>query len=236
MANFKTQIGALTGISSNTTNDGYMTDWLTNAARDVLNMIPPQHLTEYAVATTLNNSSTTLGTIDDKIILSVLRKYDQKSTTSEVGRFRECRRISSSDLGIAEEDSGYLDAYSVEDPVFYIYNNILYVLPKPDATYTAVVNYVGYPAVANSDSAIADFPKPLEQAVLYRASADAARFLFQDEQDEDVYIPMIKDLTNQFANTLKLFLTKFQKKEPIAEQKDSGTADFVKMLTKAMGG
>lgn len=91
-------------------------------------MVPIQSLGEYAIATTLNNSSTTLGTIDDKIILSVLRKYNQKSTTSEVGRYRECRRVSFRDLGIAEEDSGYIEANSIEDPVYYMHNNTLYVL------------------------------------------------------------------------------------------------------------
>ena len=235
---FGTQITALTGISlsNNTTNQGYVDSFLTNAARDVLSMIPSKHLAEYAVATTLNNSSTTLGTIDDKIILSVLRKYDQKSTTSEVGRYRECRQVPFTNLGIAEEDSGYIDAHSQEDPVFYIHNNTLYVLPKPDATYNAKVSYIGFPNVLYTESAIADFPKLLEQAVVYRAAADSARFLFQDEQDEDVYVPMIKDLTNQFANSLKLFLTKFQKEEPISQQDSSQGAGLAKALQKAMGG
>ena len=232
---FGTQITALTGINlSGSTNQGYVDSFLTNAARDVLSMVPIQSLGEYAIATTLNNSSTTLGTIDDKIILSVLRKYNQKSTTSEVGRYRECRRVSFRDLGIAEEDSGYIEANSIEDPVYYMHNNTLYVLPKPDATYDAKVSYIGFPTVLYSESAIADFPKLLEQAVVYRAAADAARFLFQDEQDEEVYVPMIKDLTNQFANSLKLFLSKYEKDSPVSqEQVGSGNvySQLQKMLT-----
>jgi hypothetical protein len=230
---FGTQITALTGINlSASTNQGYVDSFLTNAARDVLCMVPSEHLSEYAVATSLNANGTTLGTIDDKIILAVLRKYDQKSTTSQVGRYRECRQVPFTNLGIAEEDSGYLDAYSVEDPVYYTHNNTLYVLPQPDNTYDAKVSYIGFPVVLYSEDAIADFPKLLEQAVVYRAAADAARFLLQDEQDEDVYLPMIKDLNNQFANSLKLFLSKYQQKEPIPQQE---TASFQKQLMKLLG-
>ena len=234
---FGTQITALTGISlSAATNQGYVDSFVTNAAGDVLSMVPQEHLAEYAVTATLNAGGTTLSNIDNMIILSVLRKYNQKSTTSEVGRYRECRQVPFTNLGIAEEDSGYLDAHSQEDPVYYIHNNTLYVLPKPDATYNAKVSYISLPDVLYSESAIADFPKLLEQAVVYRAAADAARFLFQDEQDEDVYVPMIKDLTNQFANSLKLFLTKFKKEEPIAQQDTSQGAGLAKALQKAMGG
>ncbi len=231
---FGTQITALTGINlSASTNQGYVDSFLTNAARDVLSMVPLESLAEYAVATSLNASGTTLGTIDDKIILAVLRKYDQKSTTSQVGRYRECRQVTFTDLGIAENDSGYLEAHSVEDPVYYTHNNTLYVLPQPDNTYDAKVSYIGFPIVLYSESAIDDFPKLLEQAVVYRAASDAARFLLQDEQDEDIYLPMIKDLGNQFASSLKLFLTKYQKQEPIAQQE---TASVQKQLMKLLGG
>tara|TARA_R100000808_G_C2147729_1_gene155751 strand:+ start:2176 stop:2883 length:708 start_codon:yes stop_codon:yes gene_type:complete len=228
---FGAQITSLTGMDlSNSTNQGYVDSYLTNAARDVLSMVPFEHLAEYSIITTLNNSSTTLSNIDNMIILTVLRKYDQKSTTSEVGRYRECRKVPFTNLGIAEEDSGYIESNSIEDPVYYTYNNTLYVLPKPDATYDAKVSYISLPTVLYSESAIADFPKLLEQAVVYRAAADAARFLLQDEQDEDIYVPIIKDLTNQFANSLKLFLSKFGKNEPIAQQKVSKRDELLKML------
>jgi hypothetical protein len=43
---------------------------------------------------------------------------------------------------------------------------------------------------------------------------------------------MIKDLNNQFANSLKLFLSKYQQKEPIPQQE---TASFQKQLMKLLG-
>ena len=70
----------------------------------------------------------------------------------------------------------------------------------------------------------------LEQAVIYRAAADCARFLLQDDQDEEIYIPMIKDLTNQFANSLKLFLSKFGKESPVSQQAVSKKDQLSKML------
>jgi hypothetical protein len=48
---FGTQITSLTGIDlSNSTNQGYVDSYLTNAARDILCMIPFEHLAEYATA------------------------------------------------------------------------------------------------------------------------------------------------------------------------------------------
>tara|TARA_R110002012_G_scaffold78323_5_gene199612 strand:+ start:1148 stop:1855 length:708 start_codon:yes stop_codon:yes gene_type:complete len=228
---FGTQITSLTGIDlSNSTNQGYVDSYLTNAARDILSMIPTNHLAEYAIVATLDDSVTKLTSVDDRIILSVLRKYDLKSTTSEVGRYRECRKVPFTNLGIAEEDSGYMEANSIEDPVYYTHNNILYVLPKPDASYNAKVSYIAFPTVLYNADVINDFPKLLEQAVVYRAAADAARFLLQDEQDEDIYVPMIKDLTNQFSNSLKLFLSRFGKNELIGQEKVSKRDQLLKML------
>ena len=40
------------------------------------------------------------------MVLGVVRKYDTTSTTSQIGRFRECRQISWRDAGIAENDAG----------------------------------------------------------------------------------------------------------------------------------
>jgi hypothetical protein len=236
MASFESQIISLTGISSNATNQGYMTDWLTNAARDVINSLPPQALINMGSITELDDSPTTLVNVDRYIILGVSRVYNKKATTSQIGRLRACRQISWSDIGIAESDSGYVQSYSVEDPVYYIYNNTLYVEPVSDATYSAIVHHVEFPGVADEDTSIADFPKGLEQAVIYRAAADAARFLFQDEQDEDVYVPLIKDLTNQFANSLKIYLSQFQAAAPVQQEEVASGGSLQKMLKKLGGG
>jgi hypothetical protein len=233
---FGTQITSLTGIDlSNSTNQGYVDSYLTNAARDILCMIPFEHLAEYATVATLDDSATTLTSVDDRIILTVLRKYNLKSTTSEVGRYRECRKVPFTSLGIAEEDSGYMDGYSIEDPLYYTYNNTLYVLPKPDATYNAKVSYIAFPTVLYNADVINDFPKLLEQAVVYRAAADAARFLLQDEQDEEIYVPIIKDLTNQFSNSIKLFLSKYTQQEPV-NQENMQSEGMAKQLANLLGG
>ena len=231
---FGTQITALTGINlTASTNQGYVDSFLTNAARDILNMMPTQALANIGGTSTLDNNPTTLANIDSKMILGVVKKYDKTSTTSEMnddsntGRFRECRQVSWRDAGIAEDDSGYLESYSIEDPVYYIHNNTLYVLPVPDATYTAIVHHVSFPTVLFSESAISDFPNQLEQAVVYRAAADAARFL---------YIPMVKDLTNQFTNSLNLFLSRYKKTEALKSEEVSGEANLMNFLRKTMGG
>ena len=226
---FGAQITTLTGINlSNSTNQSSVDSFLTNAARDILNMVPIQSLVTFSITSTLDDDPITFANAGNSIIISVVRKYDTKSSSSQVGRYRECRAISAASVGIAEDDSGYLEGYSIEDPVYYIQNNTLYVSPTPDATYNALVHYINYPTVLYSESAINNFPTLLEQAVVYRAAADAARFLFADEQDEDIYVPMIRDLTNQFSNSIKLFLTRFGNPSPIEQTKD--TPNFNKLL------
>ena len=228
---FGAQITSLTGMDlSNSTNQGYVDSYLTNAARDILNMVPSESLITFSITSTLDDSPTTFVNAGNSIIISVVRKYDLKSSSSQVGRYRECRPIPASAVGLAEADSGYLESYSVEDPIYYIQNNTLYVSPTPDATHNALVHYIHYPTVLYSESTVDNFPKLLEQAVVYRAAADAARFLFQDEQDEDIFVPMIKDLTNQFANSLKLFLSKFGKESPVSQQAVSKKDQLSKML------
>ena len=232
---FGTQIKALTGIDiSSSTNQGYIDSFLTNAARDVLNMVPIKSLVTFSITSTLDDSPTTFANAGNSIIISVVRKYDLKSSSSQVGRYRECRPIPASAVGLAEADSGYLEGYSAEDPVYYIQNNTLYVSPTPDATHNALVHYIHFPTVLYSESTIDNFPNLLEQAVIYRAAADCARFLLQDDQDEEIYIPMIKDLTNQFSNSIKLFLSRYNQETPVTQKDDS--ANFAKMIQKAIGG
>tara|TARA_R110002051_G_scaffold301829_2_gene369893 strand:+ start:1395 stop:2132 length:738 start_codon:yes stop_codon:yes gene_type:complete len=244
MATFESQIISLTGITSNATNQGYIDSWLELAAKDVLVMMPKEALLDITSLSTLDSTNKILQNVDEVMILHAMRAYTNKPTGSKAPllakRYRDCRKVSYRSVSLAEEDSGYLEACSAEDPVYYIFQNNLHVLPECTNAYPAEVSYVAFPKTIAEDpfygrEGIDNFPDELEQAVVYRASANAARFLFQDEQDDDIYVPMIKDLTNQFANSIKLYLSKFKKEGPVSEE-NIGSGGLIKALTKAMGG
>lgn len=247
MITFEEKIISLTGISSNTQNKTYINGWIEMAAKDVLAMLPNAALMDCTLTKTLNRTDRYFENVDESMVMHVSRKYTNKGSNLNYvgaieGRYRDCRQVSHTSISLAEEDSGYLESCSVEDPVYYIYKNNLHVLPQVDDDYDALVHYVVFPVAATNDNlydktSIPNFPNLLEQAVVYRAASNAARFLFQDEQDEEIYMPMIKDLTNQFANSIKLFLSQYKKSAPIEEEATgTSTNNVMKALQKAMGG
>tara|TARA_R100000808_G_scaffold24519_1_gene56682 strand:- start:1294 stop:2040 length:747 start_codon:yes stop_codon:yes gene_type:complete len=246
MATFEDKIISLTGITSNTQNQTYIDAWLEMACKDVLIMLPKEALLDISGSYTLDDTNNKMHNVDDFIVLHVMRRYTNKDTEATTSalvntRYRDCRQVSHRSISLAEEDSGYLEACSVEDPIYYIFQNNLYVLPQCTDEYTGIVSRVVFPKATSTEplyskEALDNFPNELEQAVVYRAAANAARFLFQDEQDDEIYIPMIKDLTNQFANSIKLYLSKFKKAAPLEEEDVSRSGSFMKALTKAMGG
>ena len=47
---------------------------------------------------------------------------------------------------------------------------------------------------------------------------------------------MVKDLTNQFTNSLNLFLSRYKKTEALKSEEVSGEANLMNFLRKTMGG
>ena len=80
-----------------------------------------------------------------------------------------CRRISPALSGRASDASDMIAA-SISDPVYYIENNVLKIIPTPTGSNLAVVETLAYPTVAFGDSAIAKFPDDGEYLVSLYAS------------------------------------------------------------------
>jgi hypothetical protein len=61
MANFDAQVKSLTGIDiSNSTIQGYLTQWLTDGAREVTNVMPQDILEEHATKTEIGATGGTV--------------------------------------------------------------------------------------------------------------------------------------------------------------------------------
>jgi len=163
MATFEAQVEGLTSLSidgSSAPTQTELTQFLTDGAKEILNVFPLAKKALYTTATSLNASSTNL-TIGGSEIFSVTR---DDGTINQ-----PCRLIPANMSGRAS-DSDDMNAASATDPVYYITNNVLSVIPEPTNSNNAQVQTLAYPSVAYGDSSITKFPDEAEYLISLYAS------------------------------------------------------------------
>ena len=165
MATFEAQVEGLTSLSISNGGSGTspsqseLTQFLTDGAKEIINSLPNHLLTLCASEQSFTSGSA--NTLNTGKVLSVFR--------SDGDIKQPCRQIDSSYKGRVL-DSDDMDYATVTDPVYYIENNAVDVLPGGGSiTYSEVQ----YPAVAYSDSAVAVFPDEAEYLVPLYASLKA---------------------------------------------------------------
>ena len=197
MATFKVQIENLVGSVG---DDDALTQWLTDGAKEILRVLPPE-LKENCMTISEITSSSGLANIDTKgEIVAVTR------TDSSGGSIQTCRPIPTWAYGRAVDTSSLLYFGTVSDPVYYIYNNSLRVKPDPDSSgQEAVVHHLVAPSVAHGDgdSGIAGFPDEAEHLVVLYASIKAAERLLAVEEDVELYGPLINTLKQSYTSGLQ---------------------------------
>jgi hypothetical protein len=159
MATFEAQVEGLTSISidgSSAPTQTELTQFLTDGAKEIINVLPPN-----LVDLCSSSQSFTSGTADTLNTGKVLRVFRSDGDIKQ-----PCRRVNAMQKGRLS-DSEDMNYATVTDPVYYIENNSLDVLPVGgSATYSEVQ----YPSVAYGDSAISVFPDEAEYLVpLYAA-------------------------------------------------------------------
>ena len=168
MATFQVQVEDLTGTIGDTTA---ITSWLTDGAKEIINILPANKKALAASTNTLNNSSPTL-TINGGDVLDVTR--------SDGTIDRPCRIVSPLLRG-KMQDTADINYVTKSDPVYYILNNTLTVYPTPTASETASISKVAYPAVAYGDSAISVFPDDFEHLVVLYAGIKGLQRRMNDQ-------------------------------------------------------
>ena len=157
MATFEAQVEGLTSLSidgSSAPTQTELTQYLTDGAKEILNILPVEKKMTYSTSNALDNSTTYL-TLGGSEILGVMR---DDGTINQ-----PCRRIPSTLSGRAQ-DSAEMIFGTTSDPVWWVVNNILSIYPEPGST-GATVQTLAYPAVAYGDSAITKFPDEAEYLV-----------------------------------------------------------------------
>ena len=211
--NFADQIHALTGFDADSTSDSETTEdfnllanqWLVDAAKEIINILPPLLKEKCTTETTLNNSATTMDTDGVGEIL-----YVNRLSADSGGSRIPCRKVPSI-YGELSNDSNSLYKASETDPVYWILSSgdaaILNVIPTPTANQTAIVYHVAYPSnstawdgsnLPGAATSISNFPDEAEYLVPLRAAITAAEYQLAIEEDVELYTPIISVLKAQY--------------------------------------
>ena len=175
MATFQAQVQALTTItissSSTYPTEAQLTQFLTDGAREIINILPPS-LLEYCTKYTELEDATPMMVGEANSIGKIL--FVTRLSDNIAGFYQACRKIPAAFSGLATDSSNLKYFASVTDPVFWIVsdgnNPNLYVKPQPTSTQKAQVHHVAYPAVAYSHDNIDNFPDGAEYLVVLYAS------------------------------------------------------------------
>ena len=153
--NFKTEIEDLAGSTSSTAN---LENFINAGVRDVVHRVLknfPDHITMFATTSSISDSGTSL---HDTHILNVHRNSKNATKIDAIKRFSAL-------------DSGSIDYATASDPVYYILNDKIYVLPSGGSTveysHTTESEVTNYDA---SNGAIANFPHDHYDAVVLFAA------------------------------------------------------------------
>ena len=224
LATFEAQINDLVGTFE---DQNAMDTFLTDGVKQVMSILPPEKLAECSTTTTLNNSPSTLDLDTATIgpVLNVVRKDAN-------GYNQACRLIPSMLSSRVTYPNDLMHA-TASDPVYFINNAVLNVYPDPTASQTADVVYIPFPSFIDaSDSGstkIDNFPNDVEYAVVLYASIKCAQALLASEEDDDLYVPMITSLKQDYVQAINLLGAKQQ-----APKEASGSKKQLEALQKLL--
>jgi len=173
MANFDDQVMGLTGLtvngSSTAPSQPELTTFLTDGAKEIINVLPRNLKAKCTTFTLLNASATILDLDAIGEIMHVTRE------NADSGYYAPCRKIPAM-YGDMSNDSGSMMHYaSATDPVYWVDSNgsdaaTLFVKPTPTDAQPAKAYHISYPAVAYNNATIANFPDEAEYLVILYAA------------------------------------------------------------------
>ena len=196
MANFDAQIQDLVGTAM--TDQDAMDTFLSDGLAQLYNILPASKLAECSTSTTLSNSPATLDldTITIGPIVTVVRKDSR-------GISQICRQMPAA-MSSRITDPNDLMHVKDTDPVYFINNAVLNVYPDPTASQTADIYYLPLTSIdASAGSSIDNLSNDMTYVVVLYAAIKSAEALLAEEEDAELYIPMITGLKQDYAQALQ---------------------------------
>tara|TARA_R100000808_G_C2126681_1_gene136800 strand:+ start:476 stop:1168 length:693 start_codon:yes stop_codon:yes gene_type:complete len=227
LATFSARINDLVGDFTDT---NAMDTFLLDGLKEVLSILPPPKLAECSNSVTVNNDSGfDLDTTTYSNIISVTRKNQQ-------GYEQICRPIAKS-LSSRVSDPSDLMFASASDPVYYIDNAVCKVLPVPTTSQPAQVVYTPLPTyVDSSDTDIDNFPNEYEYIVVLYAAIKCAQSLLAIEEDDELYVPIITTLKQDYVQGLNLLGAKAQPPKGTGQKTENPLAAIQEAMQQQQGG
>ena len=201
MAVFKTQIQDLIGSFD---DDVAINQFLTDGAKELINMMPSKLKEKCATISIVNATN---GTTLDMDVGGEILQVTRLSANSG-GYQIPCRNIHPM-YGDLTNDSASLYYATVTDPIYWITSNssgvsTLFVKPTTTDSQPANVYRVAYPTiVGRDDSVVANFPNELEYLVVLYAAIKIVERQFIEEEDIELYIPIIGTLKQDYIQGLQ---------------------------------
>ena len=203
MATFEAQVEGLTSLSidgSSAPTQTELTQFLTDGAKEILTSLPDSKKQLFTTSNELNGSSVNYTVAGSEVF----------AVTRDDGTINQpCRKIPAR-LSGRVRDSDDMMAASATDPVYYVSNNLLSVVPEPSNSNNAHVQALAYPAVAFSDSSVARFPDEAEYLIPLYASVKSLQNALGDKSGNSAIstaIGLVKDAVDQAATAAGKFLT-----------------------------
>ena len=201
MAVFKTQIQDIIGDFD---DDVAINQFLTDGAKELINMMPPELKQKCSKVTNLyiGNTNTTMDLDGAGKILHVTRE------NANSGYYVGCREVHPIYADSAN-DSSSLHYATATDPIYWTESNssgnpTLFVKPTPDANQPAKIVHISYPSITGSDdSVIANFPDELEYLVVLYAAIKIVERQLIEEEDIELYTPIITVLKQDYIQGLQ---------------------------------
>ena len=205
LSGFDADLEGTTGSTSGENLSLHTNQWLTQGAKEIINILPPDLKMECSTMTALT-STTPMDLDASGPIFHVTRE------NADSGFHVPCRKIPSEYGGMASSSSGHIMYEASEtDPVYWTTSDTsgdpkLFVKPDPTANQPARVHHVAYPTVAFDATTIVNFPDEAEHLVVLYAAIKATEYMMLSEEDMEVYGPQLQALQQDYAQGLQMLL------------------------------
>ena len=188
MATLSAQIQALTGTNVTETE---LNQFCEDAVRELTNMFPQN----------LKNMCYTKNTFTSAAAGSEAETIASKHIGSVYAGTVQCREIDPKDKFKAS-DGNSIHKASATDPVYYVEGSKLNILP---ASSSGIYYLIPDPSIdADVVSAIANFPNEAEYLVVLYAAIKNLEHLSVDEEDPELYLPLIQNLKQDYTQGLQM--------------------------------
>ena len=190
MATLSAQIQALTGTNVDETQ---LNQFCEDGVRELINMFPQE----------LKNMCYTKNTFTSAAAGSEAETIASKHIGSVYAGSVQCREIDPKDKFKAS-DGDSIHAASATDPVYYVEGSKLNILPASSSGIYYLIPDPSIDASSDSDGHIANFPNEAEYLVVLYAAIKNLEHLSIEEEDPELYLPLIQNLKQDYNQGLQM--------------------------------